>query len=228
MIKAVIFDLDGTIVKFNIDFRTVRAEVRGFLIDQGVPASILFVNESIFEMLKKAEIFMKNSGKSAAAVEALRKKALAIAEKYELEAAKTTSIQPGVIEVLKALREMGLKIGICTVNSQKSADYVLERFGIKEFFSAVVSREHVKYVKPNVEHLRKTLEALGVDPQEALVVGDSQADMRCAKDLGVMAVGIPTGVSTPRELMDAGADFLVTSITDIPVLIEQVNFSKPR
>lgn len=64
VVKAVIFDLDGTIVAFNIDFKAVRAEVRSFLISIGLPASVLSLNESIFEMLKKTEIFMKNHDKS--------------------------------------------------------------------------------------------------------------------------------------------------------------------
>ena len=67
-VKAVIFDLDGTLVSFNLDYRTVRAEVRGYLLRVGVPASQLSANESIFEMLKKAELFLKNSGKSAETV----------------------------------------------------------------------------------------------------------------------------------------------------------------
>jgi phosphoglycolate phosphatase-like HAD superfamily hydrolase len=62
-IKAVVFDLDGTLASFNVDYRSVRAEVRSFLIREGLPASILSINESIFEMLKKAEIFFKNNSK---------------------------------------------------------------------------------------------------------------------------------------------------------------------
>ena len=58
-IKAVIFDLDGTIASFNLDYLTVRAEVRSYLMRNGLPASILATNESIFDMLKKAEIFLK-------------------------------------------------------------------------------------------------------------------------------------------------------------------------
>ena len=63
-IEAVIFDLDGTLAAFNLDYKALRGEVREYLIHVGVPASVLNVNESIFEMLKKAEIFFKNSGKS--------------------------------------------------------------------------------------------------------------------------------------------------------------------
>jgi phosphoglycolate phosphatase len=223
MIRAVVFDLDGTIVKFNIDYKAVRAEVRSFLIKEGMPASVLSLNESIFEMLKKAEIFMKNNGKPPAKIEGVRRKALAIAEKHELEAAKTTSLQPGITEVLKTLRDMGLKIGICTVNSQKSAEYVLKRFGIARFFDAVTARDSVKNVKPSAEHLEAALKALGVEPKEILVVGDSVADMKCARDLGAVAVGLPTGVSTPRELAEAGANYLITSIMDVPGLVEQIN-----
>jgi phosphoglycolate phosphatase-like HAD superfamily hydrolase len=64
-VKAVIFDLDGTIASFNLDYRALRGEVRGYLLRVGVPASVLSVKESVFEMLKKTEIFVKNSGKSA-------------------------------------------------------------------------------------------------------------------------------------------------------------------
>ncbi|MEM2946852.1 MAG: HAD family hydrolase [Candidatus Bathyarchaeia archaeon] len=226
MIRAVVFDLDGTIVKFNIDFRAVRADVRGFLIKEGVPASVLSINESIFEMLKKMEIFMKNNNKLASKIEEVRSKALAIAEKYELEAAKTTSLQPGIKGILKTLKGMGLKIGICTLNSQKSVEYILKKFGIGEFFDAVTTRDHVKNVKPNPEHLENTLKALGVNPKEALVVGDSPADMKCAKELGAAAAALPTGVSTPKELADAGANYIITTITDIPALIEQIDTSK--
>jgi HAD superfamily hydrolase (TIGR01509 family) len=221
MIKAVIFDLDGTIVKFNIDFRAVRAEVRSFLISCGMPASILSLNESIFEMLKKAEIFMKNNGKPEGEMEGIRKKALKIAEKYEFEAAKTTILVPGVLEVLKALKDMGLKIGLCTVNGEKSVNHILQRFGIKELFDAVTNREHVKNVKPDTEHLKATLKALGVNPKEVLVVGDSITDMKCARALGAIAIGLLAGVSTPKELADAGANYLITSITDLPTLVKK-------
>lgn len=223
MIRAIVFDLDGTLIKFNIDFRAVRAEVRSFLISQGVPASVLSINESIFEMLKKTEIFMRNNGKSEKAVEKVRKQALAIAEKYELEAAKTTNLLPGVMEVLKTLKGMGLKIGVCTVNSEKSVKQILQRFKMGKLFDVVISREHVKNVKPDTEHLAATLESLGISSKEVLVVGDSTADMKCARKLDIVAVGLLTGVSTAKELVDAGANYLITSITDLPTLIKQIN-----
>ncbi|HVP16824.1 MAG TPA: HAD family hydrolase [candidate division Zixibacteria bacterium] len=219
-IKAVIFDLDGTVTAFNLDYMTVRSEVRGFLIRAGVPASVLFVNESIFDMLNKTEIFMKNNGKSMRALNKVRNEALAIAERHELEAAKTTNLLPSVVETLKTLKEMGLKIGLCTVNSEKSANYILKRFGIVDFFDAVIPRNKVKRVKPSGEHLEAVLKALKVSPKEALLVGDATRDVESARELRVMAVGLSTGVSTQKELMEAGANYLVTSIADLPSLVK--------
>ena len=149
VVEAVIFDLDGTLAHFNLDFKTLRAEVRSYLMRMGVPASVLNVNESIFEMLKKAEIFVKNSGKPAEAFEEVRNQALAIAEKYEMEAASTTSLMPGANETLKELKRMKLKMGLCTTSSEKAANYILQRFKIEDFFQVVVPRNKVKYVKPS-------------------------------------------------------------------------------
>jgi len=223
MIKAVVFDLDGTIASFNIDYRAVRAEVRSYLIKKGLPASVLSVNESIFEMLKKTEIFLKNNRKSEKMFMEIQKKALEIAEKYELEAAKTTSLLSGVVETLKSLRKMRLKLGLCTINSKKSTDYILERFKIAEFFDAITPRDNVKYVKPNVEHLEANLKALEVNPEETMVVGDGVSDMKCAREVKAIAVGLPTGVSSPKELISSGANYFITSITDLPTLIEYIN-----
>ena len=50
-IKAVIFDLDGTLANFNLDYKTVRALVKGYLMNRGVPTEILSLKESVFEML---------------------------------------------------------------------------------------------------------------------------------------------------------------------------------
>jgi HAD superfamily hydrolase (TIGR01549 family) len=222
-VKAVIFDLDGTLVGFNLDYRALRAEVKGYLVKRGVPASVLSLKENIFEMLNKAEIFVKNSGKSAEKIAAIRSEALGIAEKYELEAAMSTGLLSGAVETLKALKRMGLKIGLCTINSEKSASYILQRFKIVEFFDVVVTRNMVSQVKPHPEHLQVVLNALSAVPEESVVVGDSSVDMQCARDLRAIAVGLPTGISTVQQLTSQGANYIITSITDLPVLIEKLN-----
>ncbi len=222
-IKAVIFDLDGTITTFNLDYKVVRAEVRGYLLNMGVPVSVLDVNENIFDMLKKAELFMKNADKPESVMKQIRKEALAIAEKYELEAAAATNLLPGAYDTLKVLKPTGLKIALCTINSGKTTNYILKRFKLTEYFDATVPRESVADVKPHPDHLEAVLKVLEVAPSETMVVGDSVSDMQGAKELKVFAVGLTTGVSTKEQLMSAGANYVVTSITDLPVLIKCIN-----
>ena len=222
-IEAVIFDLDGTLAHFNLDFKAMRSEVRTYLISIRVPVSILDVNESIFEMLKKAEIFIKNSSKSPNAFDEVRTRALAIAEKYEMEAATSTSLLTGAVETLKELQKMNIKIGLCTTSSEKASSYILQRFKIDGFFKVVVSREKVKYVKPHTEQFELALKALGVHAKSALIVGDSVVDMQSAKEIKAIAVGLTTGLSTTEQLMSNGANYIVTSLTDLPVLIKEIN-----
>lgn len=206
-----------------MDYRALRAEVRGYLLKVGVPASVLSLQENIFEMLKKTEIFVRNSGKSAEEMAVIRSEALGIAEKYELEAAMSTGLLSGAVETLKALKRIGLKIGLCTINSEKSASYILQRFKIAEFFDVTVTRNMVSQVKPHPEHLQVVLKALSLAPEESVVVGDSSVDIQCARELRAIAVGLPTGISTVQQLTSQGANYIITSITDLPVLIEKIN-----
>ena len=188
-----------------------------------VPVSVLEVNESIFEMLKKAEIFIKNSSKSAEAFEEIRTQALVIAEKYEMEAAASTSLLTGAVETLKDLQKMNLKMGLCTTSSEKAVNYILQRFKIDGFFKVVVPRDKVKYVKPHTEQFELALKTLSVRPKATMIVGDSVVDMQSATELKAIAVGLTTGLSTTEQLMDNGANYIITSLTDLPVLIKKIN-----
>jgi len=222
-LEAVLFDLDGTLASFNIDYKTLRVEVKSYLQKRGVPASVLSSRESIFEMLKKSEIYFKNASKSDEVFVEAKKEALAIAEKFELEAALSTSLLPGAIETLKTLKRMKLKIGLCTINSQKATNYILQRFKIASFFDAIVTRDMVRYVKPNPEHFETALKMLDAHPESALVVGDSNVDMQSAKELKAIAVGIPTEMTTFQQLTNHGANYIITAISDLTCLVEKIN-----
>jgi len=222
-VNAVVFDLDGTVVTFNLDYRSARAEVIGFLEVQGLSRSLFSLNESVFEMLKKVEVSVRNKGKSEKDFLSLRRAVLSILEKYETESASTTSLVPGVVETLKALKKMRLKLALFTVNGEKSTNYILGTFNLTQYFDSVVTRDSVLSVKPNPMHLQAVLKALKVQPEEAVVVGDSVWDMKSAQELGVFAVGVLSGVSSPKELTHAGANVLISSPTDLIALIEKLN-----
>jgi HAD superfamily hydrolase (TIGR01549 family) len=222
-IKAVIFDLDGTIVDFNIDFKAARAEVIHLLTQQNLPSSLLSVNESLFITLKKVEKRMKENGKDEQEFVKLKEKVIAVVERYEAKAARETNLILGILETLKTLRKMKLKIAIFTANGEKSTNHILRRFRLRQFFDAIITRESVLAVKPDPVHLEAVLKALKVRPEEAIVVGDSVRDVECARRLKVLAVGVTTGFSSIEELTRAGADYLASSSTDIPSLLQKLN-----
>jgi HAD superfamily hydrolase (TIGR01549 family) len=221
-IEAVIFDLDGTLATFNLDYKALRGEVRSYLIQKNIPPSVLKVNESIFEMLKKTQLYTRKA-KSSEIFEELRNHSLALAEKYELEAAETTSLLPGVAETLKELQRLNLKIGLCTSNSEKAAAYILNRFKIAEFFQVLVARDKVKDVKPHTEQFEVALKTLKAAKEATVIVGDSTVDMQSAKEIKALSVGYPTGFSTKEQLMTSGANYIITSLTDLPLLIKKFN-----
>jgi phosphoglycolate phosphatase len=221
-VKGVVFDLDGTLVRFNLNYKAVRSEVRSYLVNAGIPASVLEVNESIFEMLKKTEIFTRNLRNTRLSFNEIRTQVFAITEKYELEAATDTSLFPGVNETLKTLKNLGLKLGLFTMNSGRAVDNILNRFRLTSFFDAVVPRDNVEYVKPHPQHLRAVLDSLGITAANALIVGDSPSDMHSAKELGAVSVGLTTGLTGVDELIRAGADYVATSITDLPHLVAEL------
>ena len=222
-VKAVIFDLDGTIASFNLDYKSLRGEVRSYLLRVGVPASVLSIKESVFDMLEKTKIYMKNNRRFDRAMEEIRNEALAIAEKYELEAASNTDILPGAYETLKTLKQLDLKIGLFTLNSGKAANHILQRFKLSSYFSVMVPRNKVNFVKPNPEHLETALKVLGVSPEETVVVGDGEVDMESAKELKAIAVGLSATGSKTKQLINRGANYIITSISDLPILLQKIN-----
>jgi len=225
MIKAVIFDLDGTIVDFNLNYKAVRAEVIQFLTKQGFPQSIFSMNESVFEMLKKVGIYMRNNGKGEQEIMKTKEAVLSLVSSHELEAARSTRLIPGVLETLKALKKKGLKMALLTLNGEKSVSYILKCFRLESFFDAVITRDFGSAVKPDSAHLEAVLGELNVEPEEGIVVGDSVWDMMCAHELNVIAIGVVTGISSLQELTRAGATYIASSFTELPTLIQQLNKS---
>lgn len=221
-IKAVILDIDGTLVNFTLDYKTSRAEVIQYLTKQGFPQSLFSMKENIFEMLKKAEIYMKNNGEGKKA-KTIRKGVFSIADRHEMEAANTTHMLPGVLETLKTLKSMGLKMALFTMDGEKSTRHIMQTFRLKRFFDATITRESAPAVKPDPAHLETALSAINIRPEEAIVVGDSPLDIKCASELNVTCVGITTGIASPKELTHAGATYLISSFTEIPKLIQQLN-----
>jgi phosphoglycolate phosphatase len=222
MIKAVIFDLDGTLKEFNLDTKACRTKIINLLTQLGFSRSLFSLNESAFDMLKKVKKSPITEDRKNQFTK-IKDTVFSVVEEFELEAARTAKIFEGIPETLKALRDMKLKIALCTISSEKTTKYILKRFHLEQFFDAVVTRDSVFEVKPHPTHLVAALDALKVMSQEAVLVGDSVKDIQCAIQLNVLAVGVTTGLSSIEELTCSGAHYIASSVTDIPILVEQLN-----
>jgi len=222
MIKAVIFDLDGTLKEFNLDTKACRTKIINLLTQLGFPRSLFSLNESAFDMLKKVKKSPITEDRKNQFTK-IKDMVFSVVEEFELEAARTAKIFEDIPETLKALRDMKLKIALCTISSEKTTKYILKRFHLEQFFDAVITRESVFEVKPHPTHLEAALDALKVRSQEAVLVGDSVKDIECAVQLNVLAVGVTTGLSSLEELTCSGAHYIASSVTDIPILVEQLN-----
>lgn len=223
MIKAVIFDLDGTLKEFNLDIRGCRTKIIKLLTQRGFSRSLFSLNESAFDMLKKVKKSPITEDGKKLDFATIKDMVFSVVEEFELEAARTAKIFEDIPETLKALRDMKLKIALCTISSEKTTNYVLNRFHLEQFFDAVITRESVFEVKPHPTHLEAALDALKVRSQEAVLVGDSVKDIECAVQLNVLAVGVTTGLSSLEDLTRSGAHYIASSVTDIPILVEQLN-----
>jgi phosphoglycolate phosphatase len=223
VIKAVIFDLDGTLITFTLDVKACRTKVIHYLTEQGFPSSLFSMKETAFDMLVKTKKYMATHGIEEQKFAEFKKTVYSIVESFELEATRKTEMFPGVPETLKALKRMNLKIGLCTISGEKATKTVLNRFGLEEFFDAVIVREDVSKIKPNPVHMEAVLDALKVGAQEAVLVGDSIKDIVCANSLNVLAVGVTTGLSSIDDLALAGAHYIASSANDILNLIMQLN-----
>ena len=223
MIRAVIFDLDGTLKEFNLDIKGCRTKIINLLTQEGFSRSLFSLNESAFDMLKKIKKHLITENRKKQEFAKIEDMVFSVVEEFELEAARTAKIFEDIPETLKALRDMKLKIALCTISSEKTTNYILKRFHLEQFFDAVITRESVFEVKPHPTHLEAALDALKVRSQEAVLVGDSVKDIECAVQLNVLAVGVTTGLSSLEDLTRSGAHYIASSVTDIPILVEQLN-----
>jgi phosphoglycolate phosphatase len=225
-IKAVVFDLHGTIVEYKVNSKAARAEVIQFLTEQGIPQSFFSPNESYFDALNKLEPYVKEQPVKGKSYHQLRKRVFDILDKYEMENIESTCLIPGMLETLQILKKMGFKLGLLTVNGQKATDRILTKYELKDYFQAVIARELAPRFKPNPLHLEALLKVLEVIPEEAIVIGDSVSDVKVAHAVKAMAIGVLGGLASKDDLLHAGTDYISNSPRELISIIKKVDSIK--
>lgn len=122
---------------------------------------------------------------------------------------------PGLDRALPALVEAGYRLGLVTATERAAAEPLLSRLGLDGLLEARVFGDDLPVHKPDPAPLRLALRQLGHAgaPGEATYVGDAVADMRMARVVGTRAVGVESILGDPDELRAAGAETVVPSVT---------------
>jgi len=180
-LKAIIFDLDGTLVNSSIPFKKMKMRIIKHLEEAGVPRGLLNNEMLNFEITSKALDYMKSRGFPQPYIKKVLDKVSDIMNEVELESSDNASLIPGVPETLKALKKRGLKVGLMTRTCREYAEKVLKRFNIRKYFDVIIARDDIENPKPDPSHAIRLLELLDVSADEALFVGDHWSDAECAR-----------------------------------------------
>lgn len=192
-IKAVIFDLDGTITQPFFDFDAIREEI-------GLD---------------------KNSGPILEAMQKMppnqRKNAEKILHYHEQKAVIESKLNDGAKKTLEALHRAKINIGILTRNKRHNALAIAKKHALE--FDAVVDRDDGP-VKPDAFGVSRICEQFGVRPEETLMVGDYLFDLLCAKAAGAVSVLLTN--HRHADEFAGHADFCVERIDQILEIIKNL------
>lgn len=106
---------------------------------------------------------------------------------------------PGMTELIKNLKKQGLKVAVVTSRMRGSTMVGLEKFGVVEYIDCIVTCEDTDKHKPDPEPVLIALERLGINAEQALMVGDSMFDIKCAHNAGVKAVLVSWAEAVTEE-----------------------------
>jgi len=211
--KAILFDLDGTLVDTAPD---LAAATDYALTQAGRPAIGL---ESVRSMVGDGARALIEKGFRAsggmpdpAAFEAAFNDFMIY---YGRHIAETSRPFPGVATCLAALAEQGYTLAVCTNKPEALSRSLLDQLGLSGFFGAVVGGDSLLVRKPDPGHIRGTLDKLGTEFAWAAMVGDSANDVNAAKAAGLPCVVVSFGY-TQIPAKDLGGDRLIDHFSELP------------
>jgi HAD superfamily hydrolase (TIGR01509 family) len=198
MLKALIFDMDGTLVHSDPVHLQAFVEVlspEGVTVDEHVYRSTIIgrTNESIFASLLPHRTVEEHVAFADEKEAAFRRLAL--------------DLKPldGLFDLLDWARERGIKVALVTNAPRLNADHMLDVLSLTKRFPVQITIDQVVRGKPDPLPYLTALERLGVRADEAVAFEDSPSGMKAAKAAGLFSFGVLTGL-TAQEMRDVGAD----------------------
>lgn len=214
MVKAVIFDLDGTLLDTiedlanacNYSLSTLGYEV--YKIDEYKR----FIGNGRYKLIER--ILPEGSKKGDSF-----NRALALFDQYYGEhMVDMTRPYEGIIDLLDCLIEKGIKLAIVSNKPHEFTTEVVEKYFGNSFEIVYGQREGCP-VKPDPRTIFEVIDRIEVDLQNCVYVGDSDVDIKTARNAGIKSIGVAWGFRGQGELEEAGADFIATSVKELEKII---------
>jgi phosphoglycolate phosphatase len=215
-VRAVLFDLDGTLVHTAPD---IGAALNTSMLANGLAR----VSEA------QVAAFIGRGGRVLAqrAIEsqARHEPELALAvfegyvEAYRTQLATLSRPLPGAARCLQELSARGLQLAVVTNALQRFAEAILAHYGLSPHLRLIVGADRVSPGKPHPDPLWFACRTLGVQPHEAVMVGDSINDIEAADAAGCMVVGISGGYVGDRPLTHSDCT-MIDTLAELPALLE--------
>ena len=216
-LRAVVFDLDGTLIDSVADIQGALNYALGLrkLPPFSVPEVKQMVGGGIPKLVERA---LKAQG-----VQDMQLLPIAadFTAYYRDNLTQRTVLYGGAAELLAGLKDEGRLLGLCTNKRHELTVEIAKQLGIAKYFSAISGEREGHPRKPDPRPLLGVLEKLGVSPQDAAMVGDSGADVECAKAARVVPIVVRYGYahSNPDEL---GAAAVIDRLSDLPLCLESL------
>jgi len=214
-IRAFLFDLDGTLVETGIDFRRMRKETLLLVKRYGVPAKGICDLDILALVDRAAAWLLEERGESDASD--FRCEAEHLLREIEMPFCRAAMEIEGGVELLVALRERGIGVGIVTRNCRQGVEEILRRIPLS--FDVLLTRNDVAKVKPDPEHLWMALKALGVEPARAIMVGDHWMDVWAGKNAGTKTAGYLAPDKPENYFARAEPDVVVRGLSELSALL---------
>ncbi len=214
---AIVWDLDGTLVESAPDLATA---LNALLNEQGQHTHSV---DSVRPMIGGgvAKLIERGFRTAGAPLDETARDELVprFMELYTACATQSTHLVPHARDVLIHFYHAGVKQGLCTNKPIAVTRLILGALDITGFFNSIIGGDSTNMRKPHPLPLLTCLEELGVRPEDALMVGDSGADVGAARAAGVPVILVPDGY-TGVPAVSLGADYVVGDLAEIPGSIQ--------
>ena len=218
-IKLVVFDLDGTLADTLPDIAGALEKVTAKYGEYGDLQQL--VRKSIGTGAKKlVERVFDALGISK---EHLEEDLAEYRALYAKDSCIDTVLYPNTLKVLEELKKRGIAMAVATMKPRESTKEVLEKMGIADYFSLVLSADDMQAPKPDPWSVYTCAKHVGVSPEQALMIGDSMTDVGAGKASGAVSVAVLGGYSDREKMLKSGADYLVEEIGALLPILDELD-----